>query len=235
MKTIYILILSCITFGTYAQDPKLLSNEWFLEKLVINNTDIFTPNKNLIGNIVFTQTGVGVGHEFCEDFRSTSIIGYQSDMSFTITDGWTRLDGVCGQPDRIEFMENHYSIYLTQDEVAKNPFSYEIITDNDVTSLVVTNVDGDQAFYNNTPTLSVKDINKLVISLYPNPVQDQLLINSKRKLTTANIYSITGKLVAEHTLSHTAVINTSELSKGLYFITVEGMDGNKTTKRFVKK
>ncbi len=234
MKNVYIVLISLLCFASYAQDPELLNNEWFVEKLVINDNEIFPPNQNIIRTSTFSQDFITIFHDICKE-GFVNDINYLPDLNFEISDGGPVLEGVCGDPVVIEFMENHYSIYLTQDEVAKNPFSYEIITDNDVTSLVVTNVDGDQAFYNNTPILSVKDINKLVISLYPNPVQDQLLINSKRKLKTANIYSITGKLVAEHTLSHTAVINTSELSKGLYFITVEDMGDNKTTKRFVKK
>lgn len=97
-------------------------------------------------------------------------------------------------------------------------------------------IDGSNfTFSEDCSTLGLAEQAILTFTLYPNPVQDQLLITSNRKLTIANIYSVTGKLVSEQTLSNTAIINTSELSKGLYFITVEDMDGNKTTKRFVKK
>ena len=46
MKTIILIIFSLIiySFQGQAQTQELLDNTWYLEKLVIDNEDIFVPN-----------------------------------------------------------------------------------------------------------------------------------------------------------------------------------------------
>lgn len=77
------------------------------------------------------------------------------------------------------------------------------------------------------------DVNE--ISIYPNPVADNLNISGINGETTARIYSINGQLM--HTsilINSVSEINVSELPGGLYVIKVE-TDAETTVKRFIKR
>ena len=72
------------------------------------------------------------------------------------------------------------------------------------------------------------------IQIYPNPVRDQLNINSTVDVRRVIITSTLGKVVGNYNYSSNPSINTSSLSKGMYFITFIGKDGNKVTQKLIK-
>jgi hypothetical protein len=90
-------------------------------------------------------------------------------------------------------------------------------------------------FSEDCSTLGVAEQDVVSITLYPNPIQDQLFIKTKNSLQTATIFSVTGQVVSIYDMANATTINTSKLSQGLYFITIEDIEGNNVTKRFVKK
>ncbi|MFA6128545.1 MAG: T9SS type A sorting domain-containing protein [Bacteroidales bacterium] len=86
-------------------------------------------------------------------------------------------------------------------------------------------------------TLSTGDIpldGKL--QMYPNPVADELYINSSAELRSVYITSTMGQVVANYSLSNTSskTINTSKLSSGMYFVTVVDKDGKTQTQKLIK-
>ena len=77
-------------------------------------------------------------------------------------------------------------------------------------------------------------------SIYPNPFKDIITIHSssmERLATTISIIDISGRLLWEEQLTIAPIskknINTSKLSKGLYFITIK-TSNSKTTKKIIK-
>jgi len=72
------------------------------------------------------------------------------------------------------------------------------------------------------------------IQMYPNPVRDQLNINSTVDVRRVIITSTLGKVVGNFNYSSNRAINTATLSKGMYFITFIGKDGNKVTQKLIK-
>lgn len=73
--------------------------------------------------------------------------------------------------------------------------------------------------------------------IYPNPVSDLLYISGpagKNKITTAEIYSIEGKLLKSYTLTTggTNGISTRDMNDGLYFVKLV-LDGQSLIKKFV--
>jgi len=73
------------------------------------------------------------------------------------------------------------------------------------------------------------------IVMYPNPAGDILNVNSTADLRKVTITSMVGKVVGVYSISsglHT--LNTSNLSKGMYFITFIGKDGTKVTQKLIK-
>jgi hypothetical protein len=69
-------------------------------------------------------------------------------------------------------------------------------------------------------------------NLYPNPTSSILTIDTDLKIQKINIIDITGKNVKSFT-PKTNTFNVSDLSNGIYFITIIG-EGNSITKKFVK-
>lgn len=82
---------------------------------------------------------------------------------------------------------------------------------------------------------SIRD-NKLAgkIQMYPNPVRNELTINSTSDIRKVIITNTLGKVVGNVAYNSNKTINTSNLSKGLYFVTFIGADGNKVTQKLIK-
>ncbi|MFA5816755.1 MAG: T9SS type A sorting domain-containing protein [Bacteroidales bacterium] len=74
------------------------------------------------------------------------------------------------------------------------------------------------------------------IQMYPNPVSNELYINSIAEVSRVIITSTMGKVVGNYTLSNKSnqTINTSALSSGMYFITFFDKDGKKQTQKLIK-
>ncbi len=64
--------------------------------------------------------------------------------------------------------------------------------------------------------------NKNMVNVYPNPATDRLYVNSKQIITKLTITDLTGKTVAKISpkKSYTAVLNTENLPRGIYFLKV---------------
>ena len=83
-------------------------------------------------------------------------------------------------------------------------------------------------------TLDVIEVNVNNFNVYPNPVENNLTIDTDEVITEINIYSITGVLVYSETSVSDNVINVSDLNNGIYFINIKTENGD-VVKRFVKK
>lgn len=83
-----------------------------------------------------------------------------------------------------------------------------------------------------TPS-SVKSFAHPVVHIYPNPVSDQLFVETENKeVKTIQISDASGRILLS---SHGATIDVSRLAKGLYFITINDNEGQQCTERFIKK
>lgn len=67
-------------------------------------------------------------------------------------------------------------------------------------------------------SLSVKNISKSSIQIYPNPVKDKFIINTNYKIETVEIYSQTGQLLKT---AKSKEINISNLPKGNYIVNIK--------------
>ena len=82
--------------------------------------------------------------------------------------------------------------------------------------------------------LDVQSIEENLISIYPNPAQSQITINSNIKMDSYLIFNALGKIVMNGDLTNTT-INIESLKTGIYFIALSDKDNNQTYhQRFVK-
>jgi len=72
-----------------------------------------------------------------------------------------------------------------------------------------------------------------IVKIYPNPVSNNLFIESKNKIKAITIYDANGRLLQSVTLignNTNSKMDLSNLSKGLYFINIKTEVGEQTTK-----
>jgi len=81
-------------------------------------------------------------------------------------------------------------------------------------------------------SMSTAEINKNTISVYPNPVQDFLNIQTNSNVKSVVIANLEGKVVINSTQSK---INMSHLNAGIYIARIELENGEKQTIKVVKK
>ena len=82
--------------------------------------------------------------------------------------------------------------------------------------------------------LDVQSFEENLISIYPNPAQNQITIQSNIKMDSYLIFNAVGKIVMNGDFTNTS-INIESLNSGIYFIALRDEDNNQTYhKRFVK-
>ena len=94
------------------------------------------------------------------------------------------------------------------------------LTDTEVTSL----------FNNNTLSSSNFQSNNLKLNLYPNPATDLINISLETELKSIEIYSLLGQKVLT---SDKNQVNVSNLSKGMYMVRVEDVEGSVSTQKLI--
>jgi len=89
--------------------------------------------------------------------------------------------------------------------------------------------------YHSTSTSGI-DRMSFEFKLYPNPTENKLIVESSETITLIEILSITGqKLIQLNGFDTKVEINTSALSKGIYFIHLTTQNQAVSTQKFIKK
>jgi murein DD-endopeptidase MepM/ murein hydrolase activator NlpD len=89
----------------------------------------------------------------------------------------------------------------------------------------------------NVGALSIEDETLETTSVYPNPTKDVLHIDTTVKITSATIIDVTGKSILEISNQNSSGIERIDLtniSKGLYFLSLKGESGESEVHRFIK-
>lgn len=86
-------------------------------------------------------------------------------------------------------------------------------------------------------TLGLDTVATNNVSVYPNPFNDIIHINAGTPMQNISLFDVLGKTINTYSTSGetTRVIDTSTLSKGLYFLQVESETGKFTTLKLIKK
>lgn len=87
------------------------------------------------------------------------------------------------------------------------------------------------AVYSEDCILSLEENNTLMFSVYPNPTQDVLYIESQQQIEKVKIYNLQGQLIKDGSSNK---LDVSKFKTGLYFVEVT-VDGKSTTKKFIKE
>lgn len=83
-------------------------------------------------------------------------------------------------------------------------------------------------------TLSSEDFTQTNIKLYPNPFTTDLHISNTENIVKATVVDLTGKVVKTFN-NPSAILPLSQLSSGIYMVTLEKNNGSKQTIKAIKK
>lgn len=183
-------------------------------------------------NIVFTET----------DFDGSLCNAYYSEYTFdnnlktiTIISLGTTLGSCAGSGGATEEYESglFYEILSTNNG---NPTTLDFETTGTGANetLTLTNVNGNFAVYGRQ-TLSLKSIEtQHQFSIFPNPVDNVLNINSKNEVIKYSIYDLNGKLINDLQISSSNKIDVSKLNPGIYFLKLVSENNQTHTLKFIK-
>lgn len=235
MKNFYFLLLFLFfALKSFSQDPELFNHTWYLEKVVIDNVETFTVSNTEVNQVAL------IFYEFeIENFETAVCNSLFGELEYIGVDSFTfefiaQTLIECDLYESAVFEAIYFSFFFS---TADETFTYEISTAGNDYFLVITNDDGNQAFYGNQPMMSTDTFMDVDFSFFPNPASDQLTIHlNERQKVDISIFSMNGKLVFNQTLLQIEnSLKINSLNKGVYFIVIEDEYGSKQTKKFIKK
>jgi len=226
MKKILFLLAGSLL--TAQQTSELLSNTWYISKMVTSSGQ--TTNTPLIDNGVpattFNSAG-GTSYVINSKYYNTSMMGFGvmpgGNNLIKTSSSCTLLfyNGGNAAPVRA-YDQKNCDIYGLG--AYASIYSYQITTSGNVKTLVMTDPSGNKIYYNNTSQLSTKETEavKKTFKTYPNPVKEVLNIENIEKNLSLKIFDLSGKLVLETKTSDSKIsIDTKSLQKGQYIVSVE--------------
>ncbi len=234
MKNFTFLIAIFISLASTAQVDGLTAANWRLTGVTINSETIFPPAPNNEVESIFlnmTQDEPGLA-DFstivCNELTSADgvVIYDEANSTFTLPNLTQTLIS-CNLNENAIIETIYFNFF---NENLSTPFTFSVIELGDTEVLDIVASNGDTAHYQKG-SLGTQTINTLMFTVYPNPVNNRLIINAENSIEQINVYSIIGEKLSSH---KTKIIDTSTLTAGIYFIEVQS-NGKKSTQRFIKK
>lgn len=241
MKHLYLILALAFGINTYAQDPELLDNTWYMQKLVVNGTDYYPPSNAEVSYVAIQFPDVlpvEVITGVCNYFGGE--VDYQTTISFTMVYYEMTLIE-CDQVVNSSFEGLYFGFFFDSNfDLLQDPFPYTITTSGNDKTLVITNVRGDEAIYGDKQ-LSNAAWEGAQFTLYPNPVTDRLTVQNNtgsadgaalRVLDVSGKEVITGGMDAGLPQSS---LDVGALTTGMYFLELTNNAGNKQVVKFIKE
>lgn len=227
------LVLFALKVNAQEPDPRIFST-WYILEYIENGVSYLPPDNYPIE--IFDD-----GNQDCPYFfqfpnpwaQGEDCIGSITETHFVIQKLGVLTKGeICqNEPPPLPCADffSKYAPFYRDAETTGDPLSYTIEEVQNKRTLTVTNLEGDQAIYSNQ-YLSISDNTRSKIVVYPNPVTDELFIESDIEIEKVRVYSLQGKLILETASSN---INFSSLHTGLYFVEI-GYSQGKELHRIIK-
>ncbi|ARV14853.1 T9SS type A sorting domain-containing protein [Polaribacter sp. SA4-12] len=161
------------------------------------------------------------GLKFKNDKKETVLIINTSNSDFSQVD-FNNLFSYSGQ----QKMTQYYSNVPHISNVSEGSSNIKSILANVTNSTSIKNFSLTVIESENT-ALSTDNELKDIISIYPNPVKDILIIQSKNEVKSVSIIDLSGKIILQVESFKDSQINLKSIKSGIYILTLE------TTKGFV--
>ena len=209
----------------------VLEDGFTITALGTGSNDVVYLNPGFVGNISHLVGATSFVDYTIITFEGTEVYAVGQDIFFNNS------------------LESDYRIYdidgnlidsftLTSDNVVTENF-FGFISDLPIGRVEIEGAEDDGELignlsFGNCEVLSVNDNLQSLVSVYPNPTSDILNIEvpPSVEITNANLYSMLGKNIEVSLTQNT--LDISNLSRGVYFLTLETNQGS-LTQKVVKK
>jgi hypothetical protein len=232
-----------------AQNPILLDHTWYFEIGNMDDEILVTPpvpeefpnDYDPISSTLIFSNENGVfrlfpSNNYCDLSCNGEIVFLNNENIFSSNNDGFCFGMGCEFGPASDFLNSiNYFFGINTNIEAINPFSYTIDEDDNYYKLTITNNDGDWLVYNSV-LLSNPTFNEKTLSLFPNPVQNILNIQSTASnLSKVQIYDLNGRLLKNHTLQNNDVsLEVSGLQSGVYVVVLENEIGQQISRKIVK-
>jgi hypothetical protein len=133
---------------------------------------------------------------------------------------WTKLTTLASKGN--SSVEQHYTYLHNNPAAGNNYYRVKQVDLNGITS------------YSQVISMS-SDCNTLMVSAFPNPLVNQLTVTGLVTGSQLQLADATGKVVVNtHATQSSLMFSTSNLAKGIYYLTVVSVNGQKQTIKVVK-
>lgn len=238
MRRIIFLSVFLILSLSHAQEPSefLLMGTWNLETLFIEGTSIEIPNNSELYNVTLDFNNE-VPYLFTLNACQTlsGEITYPSFETMLFPEPLEITNLKCTIAQNIEFQNLLFDFFQDFINQEFTYFTFVIDPDPPHYYVVIYKPNGDYVEFNEVPNilLSVDEKNLSKFSLYPNPASTQITIKVEQNniLEKLSIYSSLGQLIKT---SVSTTIDTSTLSKGVYFVEIMTNKGKSSQKLIIE-
>ena len=170
---------------------------------------------------------------FCQYGISEYYDHYKVDVLNTNTGSWTTLWDAVNQPEWVNQFQEPVNIDLSQYQGQDIRLRWRAHNNGSEVLTFSWFIDNVKVIATDT----IDNVNEYALesTLYPNPVENLLIINSEEDIQHISIYNILSVKVMDMTINNKeAVLNLSDLEEGVYMIEIQGKNG-KSIKKFIKK
>ncbi|MBA3986805.1 MAG: T9SS type A sorting domain-containing protein [Flavobacteriales bacterium] len=232
MKTLFYILAFNICAISFAQDPQLFENTWYLYSVQGTDLDpVYTVSE--IDPPIYPFLIINENLEFNGEGACNSFTGVYEVLS---TDELGAIDFTeTGQDCGVQL---HNSFEFSYFGFIEGGFSYSITQDGTGSVLTMETPLFGHAVFKSYPPLSVTDFNSEKLTIYPNPVEKELFINLNHDAGDVKIklFDFHGKLIMskdDFNVNYNS-INVQALTSGIYIIRLEDTRGNTAMKKIIK-
>jgi hypothetical protein len=232
MKRIVLVFLFLNVMQSKAQDAQLFGHTWYLQQIVVADQTYPYPFQGYNSIIEFTNENFTIDFLGCYGTQLFQI-AYSNQDGFTLPVFIGGFDFECGGVNPAVY-ELHYDFYGSIGSTNQGPFTYVVSTENGHDFLVVTNVNGDQAFYADAQ-LGTTNFGPSQFAVFYNTQNGNLEFSGTdaEKISRMTIYNQTGQAVFSASPIQNGA-NLSTLSSGMYFARISLYDGRTVVQKFLK-
>ncbi len=161
------------------------------------------------------------------------ILGKSGDASIASSDGWSDAfpyDGSAG----VIWTENHTLIRkpTVLEGVSTNPTTFIVTTEWDS---LPSNTWSNLGLHTCNCGLGINKINKIEFSVFPNPSNSKVYVNSEANFTSISLVNMVGKevLALNNLNTSSTILNVATLEKGIYIVRITNSDATISNKQIV--
>ncbi|MGO3708254.1 MAG: T9SS type A sorting domain-containing protein [Mesonia hippocampi] len=226
-KHVLIIIVLFVATSFYAQTQQqvLADHSWNVYKVEIDGQEYLAPINQERIELNTANLSYSVNNEIWFGFCGWSFfqgVTFINDNRWESTNWVSLALDYCYLAENIEFAR-HYSAVMMYETLKSFNFYFEITDlNNGDKELVVTNVNGDKAYFNNK-SLAVNAYLFKDIKVYPNPAQTAVNIslpNHTSQMLTIKLYDVLGKEIKTITQTVAADLRfpLDGITAGVYFL-----------------